>query len=379
MNQTKQKPKSHVEALIALTLVEKLGNRRIRQLTQLTNHPAEVFAMTAEAIQKIDGFGSFMTNAILEFSDWKEVDKIRDRTEKCGAKLLTVFDDDYPDLLKQIYDPPALLWVKGDISALSTNSVSIVGTRRATEYGKAQAKQFTEALTEKGITVISGLALGIDGVAHKTTLKEGGKTVAVLGSGIDFIYPYAHSGLAKEIIESGGAVITEFAPGTKPDAGNFPQRNRTVSGLSSGTVVVESGLKGGSMITAQSALEQNREVFVVPHSLKNMNGMGCNHLIKRGAGKLVQNIDDILQELPVFYQTELNLDEATKQEPHWKELELDNVSVSICELLEGETMHIDEIGEELAMNSQQLSTKLLELEMQDCVCQKAGKNFELQY
>ncbi len=377
LNQTKKQPKNQLDALIALSLVKKLGNRRIRLLMQIADHPAEIFAMPPETIQKIDGFGAFMAGAILDFDNWDDVDKIKERTEQCGAGLLTVFDEDYPKLLKQIYDPPALLWVKGDTAVLSTDSVSVVGTRRATEYGQKQAEDFSRKLCEKGFTVVSGLALGIDGVAHKTALREGGKTVAVLGSGIDFIYPYAHSGLAKEIIENGGAVITEFAPGAKPDAGNFPERNRIVSGLSLGTLVVESGIKGGSMITAQSALEQNREVFVIPHDLKNINGIGCNHLIKRGAGKLVQDIDDILDELPVYYQKELDLVESKSKGPHWKELELDDFSVSICKLLEEKMMHIDAIGEKLDMLPHQLSSKLLELEMQDCICQKAGKNFEL--
>src|SRR5699024_3573583 len=257
--------------------------------------------MSAEELQQIDGFGPFITNEIVSFDNWDKVDEIWKKTEQCGARLLTIFDADYPELLKQIYDPPALLWVKGDITALSTNSVSIVGTRRATEYGREQAAYFAQKLRHENFTITSGLALGVDSVAHKTTLKEGGITVAVLGSGIDFIYPYKHTGLAKKIIENRGAVITEFPPGAKPDAGNFPERIRIVSGLSLGTLVVESGLKGGSMITAQSALEQNREIFVVPHSLRNTNGIGCNHLIKRGAGKLVQDVDDILEELPVFY------------------------------------------------------------------------------
>lgn len=373
----KKKPKNHLEALIALTLVEKLGNRRIRQLMQIADHPAEIFATSSEKIQKIDGFGAAIASEILAFDNWEKVDEIQKNTERCGAQLLTIFDENYPELLKQIYDPPALLWVKGDISALSTNSVSVVGTRRATEYGREQAAHFAEKLIEKKFTIISGLALGIDGIAHKAALKQQGKTVAVLGSGIDFIYPYKHANLAKEITENKGAVITEFVPGTKPDAGNFPERNRIVSGLSLGTLVIESALKGGSMITAQSALEQNREVFVVPHSLNNMNGIGCNHLIKRGAGKLVQDMDDILEELPVFYQKALNLDDTTARKAHWKELEMDEASVSICELLEEKAMHIDAIGEKLNMATNQLSSKLLELEMQDCVRQKAGKNFEI--
>lgn len=341
-------------------------------------HPAELFTMSSEAIQKMDGFGAALANEIVGFDDWEQVDAILNKTKQTGALLIGFGDEDYPHLLQQIYDPPIVLWVKGNTSVLSTDSVSMVGTRRATQYGQEQAQHFAAQLVAEQFTIVSGLALGIDGVSHKTAIKEGGKTVAVLGSGIDVIYPYSHSGLARDIVESGGAVVSEFEPGTQPDAGNFPERNRIVSGLSLGTLVVESGLKGGSMITAQSTLEQNREVFVIPHSLENVNGIGCNHLIKRGAGKLVQQVEDMLEELPVFYQQELNLDDEPEQdERHWKELDLDDTAISICELLEEKEMHIDVMGEALAMPTHQLSSKLLELEMQDCIRQKAGKNFEL--
>lgn len=333
--------------------------------------------MDAEALEAINGIGPTVAGTISSFDKWDEVSAIIEQTHKVGAQIITWFDDAYPRLLRQIYDPPILFWLKGDVSVLNTDGVSMVGTRRATEYGLGQAKYFTQKLVEQNLTIISGLAYGIDAAAHKAALKAGGKTIAVLGSGIDRIYPWRHSGLAKEIAENGGAVISEFALGSDPDAANFPKRNRIVSGLSLGTLVVESGLKGGSMITAQSALEQNREIFVVPHSLKNVNGIGCNQLIKRGAGKLVQNVDDILDELPLHQQKELELVDSAPKANHWKSIELDETSVAICELLEKQPGHIDAIGEELGIATHQLSAKLLELEMLDCVRQKAGKHFEL--
>ncbi len=368
---------THRRELIGLSLVPKLGNRRIRLLLQSFHQPQEIFRMNPEELEKIDGIGPSVANTIVRFDEWDEIDKIIEQTQTCGAQIITWYDDYYPDLLREIYDPPILFWLKGDPEVLKTNSIAVVGTRRAKNYGIEQAKCFTQKLVEQNLTIVSGLAYGVDAVAHKTTLENGGKTVAVLGSGIDNIYPWRHAGLAKKIIENNGAVLSEFPLGSAPDAGNFPERNRIVSGLTLGTLVVESGLKGGSMITAQSALTQNREVFVVPHSLDNRNGIGCNHLIKRGAGKLVQTVDDILDELPLHQQKELELGDNKPKNNHWKSLDLDEVSVSICELLEESSRHIDAIGEELGLRSHKLSAKLLELEMQQCVRQTTGKNFRL--
>ncbi|MGK7368901.1 MAG: DNA-processing protein DprA, partial [Candidatus Halalkalibacterium sp. M3_1C_030] len=246
---------------------------------------------------------------------------------------------------------------------------------RSTDYGLKKAEEFATALVQKGLTVVSGLAYGVDASAHKSTLAAGGKTIAVLGSGVDNIYPGKHLDLAKNIWESGGTVISEFPPGTNPDAGNFPVRNRIVSGLTLGTLVIESGLEGGSMITARSALDQNREVFAIPHSLDNQNGKGCNAIIKRGWGKLVQDIEDLTVELPVTFSEE-NLS-AIKQEAKWRSVELDTLCVSICKLLEEEALHIDRMSEKLGLPSYALLPKLLELEMLECVRQTAGKNFEL--
>lgn len=356
-----------------------MGAQRIRLLLQNVEHPAEIFAMSRPQLEAFDGIGPAIAETILGFEDWNNVDSVLEQTEKNGAQIISYYDKEYPPLLREIYDPPILLWVKGDPEALDVPGIAVVGTRRATNYGLNMAQQYSKQLVDNGLSVVSGLAFGVDATAHKGTLEAGGKTVAVLGSGIDVIYPQKHAGLAAKIIEKGGAVITEFPLGTPPDAGNFPERNRIVSGLTLGTLVIESGLKGGSMITAQSALMQNREVFVIPHSLENTNGVGCNHLIKRAAGKLVQSVQDILEELPdmKFTQTDsLHVTENSK-EHHWESLELDEDAQAICEILEEEPMHIDAMSEALGKSSHQLLAKLLELEMMDCIRQKAGKNFEL--
>lgn len=372
------KKKNNADAIreyLALGLVPNLGAYRIKLLMQRVEHPQEIFRLAKNKLIAIEGIGPVVANAIQKFNDWDKVDKLLKQTEECGAKVITYRDEAYPALLREIYDPPILLWFKGDPAVLSTHGVAVVGTRRSTDYGLKKAEEFATALVQKGLTVVSGLAYGVDASAHKSTLAAGGKTIAVLGSGVDNIYPGKHLDLAKNIWESGGTVISEFPPGTNPDAGNFPVRNRIVSGLTLGTLVIESGLEGGSMITARSALDQNREVFAIPHSLDNQNGKGCNAIIKRGWGKLVQDIEDLTVELPVTFSEE-NLS-AIKQEAKWRSVELDTLCVSICKLLEEEALHIDRMSEKLGLPSYALLPKLLELEMLECVRQTAGKNFEL--
>jgi DNA processing protein len=355
-----------------------LGAQRIRKLLQGVDHPQLIFRLQRHELESIRGIGPKTADDILTFNEWEEVDRILEKTERTGAQIMTYWDDDYPTLLRQIYDPPIILWIKGDRRALEGAAISIVGTRKADTYGRKMANKFATELAKQGLTIISGLAYGIDGVAHKATVDAGGKTVAVLGSGIDWIYPSDHKGLAAQIVQTGGAVISEFPLGTAPEMGNFPVRNRIVSGMSLGTLVVASGLDGGSMITAKSALDQNREVFVVPHAIGHPNALGCNSLIKRGMGKLVQNVEDILTEVEVHFEKDPSPDkQAVSAEKKWKSHDLDELATQICNTLEKDISHIDTLAETLGMSSQELLPALLDLEMKGCVRQKAGKNFEL--
>lgn len=361
--------------LVALSLVPQLGAHRIRLLLQTAGHPQDIFRMSGRELEAIDGIGPTIAGEILKFNQWDQVDRIIEDADGIGAQIITYEHEAYPRLLKEIFDPPILLWVKGDPGVLETSGIAIIGTRKASRYGLKVAEHFTRVLVEKGLTIVSGLAYGIDASAHQTALGSGGKTIAVLGSGIDNIYPRSHTRMAREIADGGGAVISEFPPGTNPDAGNFPVRNRIVSGLSLGTLVVESGIKGGSMITARSALDQNREVFAIPHPLWSGNGEGCNTIIKRGWGKLVQTVEDVLNEIPILHEAGTEIKPAAKS--RWKSLELDELGVSICMKLEESPRHIDALSEELGKPSHLLLSKLLELEMQNCIQQKAGKTFEL--
>jgi len=332
--------------------------------------------MTQSELLSIRGIGPATAREVVTFNEWDRVDAVLEQTERIGASIITYRDEDYPPLLRQIYDPPAFFWLKGDSGALKNSCLSIVGTRRASRYGKQMTRNFTRELVERGYTIVSGLAYGIDSVAHGTTVRHGGLTVAVLGSGIDTIYPEQNKQLARDIVESGGAIISEFPPGTIPEAGNFPVRNRIVSGMSVGTLVVESGREGGSMITARSALDQNREVFVVPHALDTNGGLGCNYLIKTGQGKLVQEIDDIMDEIPEFRIPGEKI--TTKPgKKNWKDCELDETERAICQLLEHSSRHLDEISIQLNLPSHVLLSRLLQLEMKKCVRQTAGKYFEL--
>lgn len=369
---------NHHRALIALMQVPNFGPPTVRKLIRNSKvkDPNELFNLPLPVLEKIDGMGKIRARNIIDFDDWDAVDKIIRRTKEIGAKIIGIQDPEYPELLKHIYDPPILFWLLGNPDVLNEPGVAVVGTRNPGKYGLDQARSWGQKLVENGICINSGLAYGIDSAAHQTAVKHGGKTIAVLGSGIDWIYPNKNRKLAAKITESGGAVITEFPPGTKPDAGNFPERNRVVSGMSYGVLVVESGIKGGSMITARSALDQNREVFVIPHPLNYMKGEGCNYLIRTGQGKLVQTMEDILLEISIETETSTESVKGEVQK-EWREMKLDKESVQICEILEGNKLHIDQLSEQVEQPTYKLMSVLLELEMKGAIRQKAGKYFEL--
>ncbi|MFU8811966.1 MAG: DNA-processing protein DprA [Balneolaceae bacterium] len=364
--------------LIALLQVPGIGVSTARHLVRMVGHEhvASIFSLPPSKLASIDGIGEVRARNILKFDDWKAVDDILKKTEAVGAQLVSYRDEDYPAMLRQTYDAPLLLWVLGDRSALNKPAIAVVGTRSPSRYGAKQASEWTEKLIHAGLAVNSGLAYGVDAIAHRTTVEEGGCTTAVLGSGVDWIYPDKNRAIAKRMIDSGGAVITEYPPGTKPDAGNFPERNRIVSGMSYGTLVIESGRKGGSMITARLALDQNRDVFVVPHALDSAKGEGNNWLIKRGLGKLVQTVEDVLDELPVDAQP---TDGKREEGRHYQQIanELSEEQQRLCGWLQENELHIDELCARAGEPTHKLLPALLELEMIGVVRQKAGKYFEL--
>lgn len=372
------KKRNHYRALLALKRVPDLGVRRIKKLLDSLEEEdaSSIFCMGIPELLRIEGIGEQIAKNLVMFDDWSLVDRDLDLTEKIGAKLVSITDHHYPPLLKHIYDPPVLLWFKGDQAVLETDGIAVIGTRNPGKYGMKQATEWSKAISEVGLTVNSGLAYGIDSLAHDTAIRAGGRTIAVLGSGIDVIYPAKNRKLVLDMIEKGSVIMTEYLPGTAPNAVNFPERNRIVSGMSHGVLVIESGIKGGSMITARSALDQNREVFVIPHPLYHPNGEGCNYLIKTGQGKLVQTMTDILVEISVEVN-KATLSNVNRPEKKWTLMNLDKELTSVCQLLEKEELHIDQISDKTGLPAHKILPQLLNLELEGAIKQKAGKYFEL--
>lgn len=366
--------------ILALLQIPSLGAQRIRLLLSHVDQPSDIFSMGRKRLLGINGFGEKIIASLLSFDDWENIDDILERTQRIGAELLSFLDPRYPTLLKEIPDPPLLLWVLGNLENLQKDAMAVIGTRKPGKYGRLAAEQFTRDLVQNNAVIVSGLAYGIDTIAHKTCVDSGGRTIAVLGSGIDWIYPTANTSLARDILAHNGTIISEFLPGTKPDAGNFPVRNRIVSGLSRGVLVIESGTEGGSMITARIALEQNKEVFAVPHQIQNPAGTGCNILIRDGQAKLVQSVADIFSEMSLsgFFSDRTNFVAAqTSQKWETMKEELDELSLLICQQLSESTLHIDALAEKLNKRPDELAIALLELEFKGCIKPLAGKMFAL--
>lgn len=292
-----------------------------------------------------------------------------ERMEQFGAKIITYWDKDYPQQLKHIYYPPLILYVFGNLTENDFQSISIVGTRKATDYGKIIANRFTSDLVRQDITIVSGMARGIDSIAHKTAIKQNGRTLAIIGSGLDIIYPPENKYLFHEIAKN-GAVISEFPLGTKPDAPNFPKRNRIISGISLGTLVIETRKNGGAMQTAKHALDQNREVFAIPGNLTSEQSNGTNTLIQWNGAKLVSEAEDILIELKLKLKPEVG-----KNIPKPK-LDLSLFEEKIYNLLDNSPKQIDKIASESLLSISDSLINLLSLEFKGVVQQLPGKMFK---
>ena len=311
------------------------------------------------------GLSEEQIQAIKEVREKINPEKEMEKLNKLGISVLTIKDKNYPKLLAQIYDPPAILYYKGTLPKKEDFLVSVVGSRACTSYGRQVAEDLVYNLAKEGLTITSGLALGIDSIAHKAALEAQGKTIAVLGNGLDLIYPYSHKKLAEEIIEKDGAIVSEFPLGMPPLKQNFPQRNRIISGLSQATVVVEAALNSGALITAKSALEQNREVFAVPGSIYNPNSLGCNNLIKMGAHP-VTSFEDILLELNI------KPSEKVKREKVKGETEEENLLLS---LLSHEPISIDKLKELSKLDIAVLNANLIMLEIKGVVKNIGGGQY----
>jgi len=357
-------------ALVALSLVPGLGAARIRALLAYLRSPVAVWKAGRTQLESVPGVGPSVSEAILTFDDHDAVDRQMRRAEAVGAKLVTPWDDAFPDRLRQIYDPPVFLWVRGDLSCVHSGAVAIVGTRRCTDYGRQQAARFAAELVRHGLPVVSGLAYGVDTAAHRGALEAGGQTVAVLGSGLGRVYPGANRSLARDMAID-GAVVSEYPIDAEPDPRYFPERNRVVSGLSLGTLVVESHREGGALITARMALEQNREVFAVPGPVTASASEGANALIRRGEAKLVAGVDDLLDELCV--QTATTTGTATPERD--VATSLDGDARRLYEALGSDPVHLDALCQTTGCTPSDALVALLQLEFDGHVRQLAGKQF----
>ena len=282
------------KGLILLNMVQDIGYIRLKGLLDEFKSPENILRAPVEGLRSVKGIGPSIAKAVKNAGSDYDVEKEIALAEKSGVVILTVFDEDYPERLKNIYDPPVILYVKGSIKKEDSLAVSIVGSRKCTYYGMNMADNIAEKLAFSGVTVVSGLARGIDTAAHKGALKSG-RTIAVLGSGLGNIYPAENKPLSEKIAQN-GAVVSEFPMHMPPNKNNFPQRNRIISGLSVAVLVVEAANKSGALITADFALEQGRDVFAVPGAAGRLSSAGTNSLIKQGA-KLIDSAEDILEEL----------------------------------------------------------------------------------
>ncbi len=350
---------NNLKYLISLAHFPKFGQARLKKLKKF--FPDLSLAFTAAAAELIKaGLDKNIAYEFVAARNELRPDKIIEKLEQENIKVLTIEDEAYPKLLAEIYDPPQLFFYKGVLDKSDKFSLAVVGTRKYTKYGQQAAENMVFNLAKNNLTIVSGLAYGIDSIAHNTTLKAKGRTIAVLGCGIDkqSIYPSANRYLSDKIVATGGLLISEFPVGTPPLRHHFPQRNRIISGLSLGTLVIEAAAKSGSLITANLALEQNREVFALPGNIYSEVSEGTNNLIKQGA-KAVTTAEDIIETLNLAQiNTYISTDKVV---PETKEEEI------ILSRLSHEPVHIDELVRLTKLDTSIISSTLVIMEMKGMV------------
>jgi DNA processing protein len=358
---------------LALTLVPNIGDVHAKILVQHLGDAQSVFSAKQSLLEKIEGIGTVRAKSIKQFNDFKPAEEEIKFIEKYKIKTFFLTDKDYPRRLLNCYDSPTMLFYKGDADLNALRVLAIVGTRTNTDYGKQFTEKLVKDLSDENIIIISGLAFGIDALAHKAAIKYELPTVGVVGHGLDKMYPYENTGLAKEMVKAGGGILSEFFSGTKPDKHHFPLRNRIVAGLSDATVVVETHVKGGSMITAKLADAYNRDVFAVPGRTIDKASTGTNHLIKYNKGILLTDADELLE---VLGWKEKKKDSSKKQRELFIELSAEEKQV-VQLLQEKETVHIDEINLKSGLNSSAVAAAILNLELQNIISSLPGKMYKL--
>lgn len=349
---------------VGFNLVKGIGAVRLQSLIAYFGGVREAWGAAPAELQAA-GLGPRLIERFVQVRQSIDLDRLWEQTASQGIQILTWEDEAYPPRLKEIEQPPPVMYVRGELLPEDTWAVAIVGTRRVTPYGRQVTEEVAAFLAANGVTVVSGLARGVDAIAHQAALRAGGRTLAVLGCGVDRIYPPEHRSLAEEIMAR-GALLSDYAPGTPPEAANFPPRNRIIAGLSLAVVVTEAGETSGALITAEFAAEQGREVFAVPGNILAAQSKGTNRLIQQGAQPLL-SAQDILQAL--------NLTRVGAQKAARKALPGDEVEARLLGVLGDEPLHVDEIRNQADLPIEKVSAALVLMELKGMVRQVGGMNY----
>lgn len=357
---------------VALTKIPNIGDVVSKALVNIYGSAAAIFQAPLKQLEKIEGVGGIRANSIKKFHDFSQCETEISFIEKYRIKPLFILDDDYPKRLLNCYDSPVLLYYKGNADLNSSNIVSVVGTRNNTDYGRQLCEKMVEELKAENILIVSGLAFGIDSIAHKASLKNDMATVGVLAHGLDRIYPAQNKMLAKQITENGG-LLTDFSSGTQPDRQNFPKRNRIVAGMCDALVVIESAVKGGSLITAELANSYNKDVFAMPGRVNDNKSEGCNYLIKNNKASMITSASDLLHLMNWKKQAKPS---PAKQRELFIELTADERTV-VDILKTEEAIQIDALYAKAGLTSSSIAAALLMLEMQGVVASLPGKIYKL--
>jgi DNA processing protein len=357
---------------ISLTLIPNIGDIHAKALINHFGNAGAIFKAKKKELEEIEGIGSVRARSIKEFENFNLAEEEIAFIQKYKITALFITDKNYPQRLLNCYDSPVILYYKGNADLNSSKIVAIVGTRNNNEYGKSVCEKLVEDLAEQNILIVSGLAFGIDSIAHKSALKNNLKTVAVLGHGLDRIYPTQNKSLAKQMIEQGG-LLTDFRSKTNPDKQNFPKRNRIVAGISDAIIIIETGIKGGSLITAELGNGYNKDVFAIPGRTNDTKSEGCNYLIKNNKACLITSADDLLENMSWKEQKKPS---AKKQRELFIEL-TDDEKIIVNILQQQEQIHIDELYIKSGLSSSAVASALLTLEMQGVVSSLPGKIYRM--
>ncbi|OGY30067.1 MAG: DNA protecting protein DprA [Candidatus Woykebacteria bacterium RIFCSPLOWO2_01_FULL_43_14] len=345
--------KEELKYLVAISSISGIGSARLKVLIDVLKNPSDIWKATERDINEL--LGPKIASQFLQGRSQIDPDSFFSKIQQSNVSIITAWDDLYPALLKEISDPPPILYYKGDLRCITKKSIAIVGTRLPTSYGREVTEHFARELTQHGFCIVSGLARGVDSLAHTTTLENNGITIAVLGGGLNCVYPAENKGLSDRVAQS-GVLLSEFPPDFPPNPGTFPARNRIISGLSKGVLITEAAEDSGSLITADCALEQNREVFAVPGPVFSKQSQGTAKVIKQG-GKMVTAVQDILDEL--------GFDVVTAPRPAY--VPVNDLENAILDSLADSQVHIDELIRNLAKPSHEISSCLSLLEVNGAI------------